>query len=446
MKALTLKISALAALCLSASMASAIVRFNGLGSGDDFPGGLACDQTTGDTYVVGTSYRGAAYGLDRCLQKITPTGTVAWTRYFGGSMDDLGTDVLVTSTGNVYVTGAVRNASGNYDIVVRRYNTGGGLLGSATHAPGTADDIGTHLCQDAAGNIYAVGTSQNLMSATSGDDMAIVSYTSTLGFRWSGVFGGTYGPDRPRSVAVGTNGLYIAGTGTTSGGDTNGVVARFSRSTGGYLGMYTVTGSVLLNDSVESVAIDSAGAVYMAATQNTTATGEQMVAIKAPANLAGTGWALPYNGTVGTQSDQAKKIVVSAGYVVMAGSTQTAAGHYDYATLRMDATTGLLTPGFPTTFHYMDGDLVRDAAVDTAGNIFVAGYSDGPTHDYCWLKYSSGGGLLLGPVRYHYSNQDEPIEIGLDGAMNLTLTGASEGVSFDWASGKWNGSTGTAIW
>jgi uncharacterized delta-60 repeat protein len=100
-------------------------RYNGPGSGDDLPYGLAVDNI-GDVFVTGSS-KGTNTNLDYATLKINPAGSLLWTaRYTGNGIindTDVATAVAVDLNGCCYVTGYSKNAS--FDYVTIKYDPDG---------------------------------------------------------------------------------------------------------------------------------------------------------------------------------------------------------------------------------------------------------------------------------------------------------------------------------
>jgi hypothetical protein len=65
--------------------------------------------------------------------------------------------VKTDASGNVYIAGATVNDTGNYDILVAKYNRRGGLEWLQQYDGGFGDDIATALVVDRNGNVYITG-------------------------------------------------------------------------------------------------------------------------------------------------------------------------------------------------------------------------------------------------------------------------------------------------
>jgi uncharacterized protein (TIGR03437 family) len=157
--------------------------------------GIATDAG-GNTYVVGntsTPNLATSSGVfqpsfggetaqyqngDAFVAKFSPTGALVYLTYLGGSGDDTASAVAVDSAGNAYVTGCTTSmdfpiagtpyqstfggSSGGQilvfgDAFVTKLNASGTKLIYSTYLGGGADDFGTAIAVDAAGDAYVTG-------------------------------------------------------------------------------------------------------------------------------------------------------------------------------------------------------------------------------------------------------------------------------------------------
>jgi hypothetical protein len=114
-------------------------------------------QMTGGTAVT------ALGASDIALVRISSTGTVTWTKSFGGAGIDRARGLAVGPTGDIAMTGEFNGTaafggpsyttSGGYDSFVAKYTATGDFLWS--HAAGSAaDDRGLAVALDATGAVY----------------------------------------------------------------------------------------------------------------------------------------------------------------------------------------------------------------------------------------------------------------------------------------------------
>ena len=171
---------------------------------------------------------------DALVVKLNSTGELAYATFLGGSGLDEGFSVTVDSFGNAYVTGNTNSTdfpvtpgafdtsyNGGWDSFVAKLNAAGCALVFATFLGGSGDDVGFGVALDDAGNAYVGGST------------ASVSFPITAG-----------------AIDTSLNGSYDV-----------------------FLSVLTPAGDALVystylggddSDGGASVALDAAGAVYLA--------------------------------------------------------------------------------------------------------------------------------------------------------------------------------------
>ena len=249
-----------------------VTKFNSSGTGlvySDYLGGGSLDAATGiavdssgDAYVVGYTYStdfpttsGAfqaqnAGGSDAFVTKLSPTGSLVYSTYLGGSGtpatssspgtsgDDFGTAIAVDSSGDAYVTGQTQSANfpvqsplqvgldGPSDAFVSELNPSGSALLFSTYLGGGSADEGFAIAVDTSGNVYVAGqtfsahfpTQSPLQPSLEGTANGFVTEinpkTSSLVF--STYLGGS-GMDSANSLALDSVGsIYVAGSTTSN--------------------------------------------------------------------------------------------------------------------------------------------------------------------------------------------------------------------------------------
>lgn len=145
-----------------------VQRYNGYMEGSIDKAYAITADNNGNCYVTGYS------SVDLTTIKYNASGGQEWVmRYNGGgwgSFTNVGYSIVVGGSddaGNpcVYVTGAVRNNDGNYDIVTLKYSVDGTLLWNnppTYNGPGNGDDIAKQIVVDADGNAYVTGKSMGI--------------------------------------------------------------------------------------------------------------------------------------------------------------------------------------------------------------------------------------------------------------------------------------------
>ena len=232
---------------------------SGLAIGIDGAGSAYITGSTGSTDfpttagAYDTTYNAAAGSANAFVTKLSPDGSALdYSTYLGGSNTsgffDLGSGIVVDSTGAAYVAGEAHSANfpvtpgafdttqnGGVDAFVTKLNPAGSALDYSTYIGGTSFDAATALAVDASGSAYIAGygTSSDYPTTAGGFDTSYnsgwdafvtklnpsgtsLSYSTYLG-------GATY--DEARGITVdGAGSAYVtghtfsAGYPTTAGG------------------------------------------------------------------------------------------------------------------------------------------------------------------------------------------------------------------------------------
>ena len=211
----------------------------------------------------------------------------AWVaRYHGpGNADDRGSDVAVDRAGQVVVTGGSAGAvTGPSDYATARYDADGNELWVARYnGPGNAWDFARAVALDAAGNVYVTGESAG---AGFDFDYATIKYDPEGNELW---------------------------------------VARYNGPGNG-------------SEIATALAVDAAGNVYVTGQSAGAGTGPSDYATIKYDPEGNELWVARYNGP-GNGSDVASALVVdAAGHVYVTGESATVAGtdNFDYATVKYD--------------------------------------------------------------------------------------------------------------
>ncbi len=172
-----------------------------------------------------------AGGENLFVAKLTPTGTLVFSTFLGGSGDDVGESIAVDTGGSIYLTGAT--SSSNFPVAhpleaspksvaghafVTKLNTIGSVLLYSTYLGGSASDIGNGIAVDAVGNATVVGKTSSadfpMMNPIQANPTgAFVSKLNGAGsaFVYSTFLGGSTGTSA-NAVALDTSGnAYVTG-------------------------------------------------------------------------------------------------------------------------------------------------------------------------------------------------------------------------------------------
>jgi uncharacterized delta-60 repeat protein len=376
-------------------------RYRGIGNGHDYARAIAVDAL-GNVHVTGSSYQFETVSSDYATVKYGPDGETLWVRTYsyGTHQPDDARALALDDSGNVYVTGSSYNA-GSYtnDYATIKYNAAGVQQWVARYSrSSTTEDLAVALALDRSDNVCVTGTSY--AGASTMTDWVTVKYL---------------------------------GSSLLPGGET--------------LWARRYNGPANADDSARAIAVDAAGNVYVTGSANQGATGLDFTTIQySPGGVAR--WTRTYSGA-GAYADHARALALDpAGNVCVTGSSSNGA-NYDYATIKY-------TPDGETLWvRTYDGagsgnDEAQAIAVDGSGSVFVTGHSYGSGNsDYLTLKYSPPGGLLWA-ARYNApygTSADSACAIAVDSLGDVYVAGVS---SSDYLTVKYKGSSslpdGETLW
>jgi hypothetical protein len=162
----------------------------------------------GSVYVAGTT-ESADSDFDAFLLKYGPDRTLLWARTYGtpdqpGGLDsDSAAGLAVGADNSAYVTGQL----GNGVLYLAKFSPAGDLVWDSTY--GANGTIPTGAAIDAAGNIYVSGLSSQVNPGNSTEAL-LIKFDPAGNVTWARAWGGAQ-IDAARAVAVGTDGIYLAG-------------------------------------------------------------------------------------------------------------------------------------------------------------------------------------------------------------------------------------------
>jgi hypothetical protein len=384
-----------------------VARYLGPRGGAQWAFDLAVDGE-GNVYVTGKTFSSTPYDYSYATVKLDSDGNELWeARYDGpGGDDDVAQAIAVDSSGNVYVTGkSCTGVHTDYAYATVKYDGNGTELWSARYdGPGEIDDEATAIAVDGSGNVYVTGGS--------GGDYATIKYDSEGNQLWVARYDGPSGGD-DRAVAIGVDaagGVYVTGTSddelATLKYDSDGTPVWAARHAG----------------AARAMAVDASGNVYV-----TGQSAGYYATIKYDSD-GKEAWAAGCSGPTYGKGEAVAIALDDAGDVYVTGrSYNPRRASYGYATVKY---TSGGKQRWAARYDPPRGPKVQavDIAVDGAGSVVVTGSIWNVAWDFFTVAYDAGGGevwtdLYDGPA----GGYDEVAAVAVDSWGNVYVTGRSDG-------------------
>ena len=485
------------------------VRYNGPGNDADSPLAVAVDAT-GNVIVTGQSV-GTGTNRDYYTAKYSAAnGALIWEKRYNGPANgaDGAIDVAVDAAGNVIVTGEARFVSTNADYHTIKYAaSNGAVLWEKRYNNSNFFDYARGMAVDGEGNVIVTGYSY---SGTSAADYYTVKYAAADGAEvWSVRY---TSPDSFNDLAVGVA-VDAAGNAVVTGSSfelatqNNGYTAKYAAADGALLWEKRYNNPGSSYDTVSGLALDGSGNVLITGSSETTGGPKFMFVAKYNAGNGSLAWEKRFSapstqdgsargrsvaadingnvivtgelnfssangdfytakhagingsllwetrqGKIGPGQDLGRAVVMDgAGNVVVAGNSQGAGTDQDFYTAKYAANTGSLIWAARYNGPANDEDTAQDVAVDAEGNVIVTGASsNGANDDICTVKYAAATGSLLWERRYNGPGnlQDSGVAVAVDGSGNVIVTGGSVNAAGngDFYTAKYARADGTLLW
>ncbi len=317
-------------------------------------------------------------------------------------------------------------------------------------------DKSNAIAVDEFGNVYVTGSSNSAGVGT--EDYLTIKYNSVGSEEWTSRINGSGGSvDIAYALVIDSSGsIIITGGSVGSGTGYDYFTIKYS-SAGDTLWTRRYNGPKNSKDIAYSIALDDSQNIFITGeSEGLTGTHgifEDYATVKY--NPAGDfQWAARYNGPAGDY-DKANSICVDTeGNIYVTGvsdggSSGSGEPHFDYATIKYNSA------GLTQWIRRYNSSNSEDEGVivkaDVLGNIFVTGYSTdvGTFADYATINYSADGDTTWisrynGPA----SNDDRASSLAVDNLGNVFVTGKSYSGSitnYDYATIKYN-SLGDSVW
>jgi hypothetical protein len=405
-----------------------VATYNGPGNSEDTPSSMTVDDS-GNVYVTG----GSIGSSSSCFTtvKYNSSGVEQWTARFydnGNGVADANS-IKLDRAGNVYVTGgACIGSSQNSDIIIIKYNNSGIQQWIAVYHTPNADGIGSDLVIDSAGNVYVTGSGN---TTPDNSDFITIKYNSLGVQQWVSVYNGPANNiDLASKILIDRSGsLYVKGISWFTPMFFEFTIVKYNNNG---VQQWTIRqfGSDNTSSFTSGFTFDRLGNVYLAASSG--AAGLQSY-LTAKYNSSGAAEWIKLYGLSGLPSHcEASDIVLDTrGNVYVTGYS------YSPANLSLQGCTTIKynSAGVEQWVRIYNGNnnsaRGRKIVSDPEGGIYVCGSVDNgyPAGvDYLTIKYDSTGALQWFKMYNGTgSSGDIPVSVKTDNLKNIYVTGWSFG-------------------
>ena len=403
---------------LDGSLATNWLRYsNGNSFTDDQVSDLYVDAS-GNSYVTGFTKGGDNTLEDLVVVKFDSQGLKKWAYVYQGMVEkssDKGIAVTVDANQVVYVTGTVDTSGGSSyrDIYTAALDSNGNLIWDTIYAGSAGGaDYPVAISPNGIGGVYVAATTVNIVT---GFDATVISYDNSGNQQWASSFHGGGQADILNCMTVdGVGNAYAAGLFVPANGAlSDGLLVKYDPS--GTISWDTTydfsSTSTSDRDFFNSIAMDRTGNVVVAGQSNT-----NFVTIQYDTN-GNPNWIQNYSYS--SFPDSATVVMVDSSNNILVGGTfgQFIEADFGIVKYRND---GTLVWDRKYTNTAGSDDILTDMAIDSIGNVYVAGWETAnfsTNYNFMTLSYDSSG-----VFRYELI-WSEPNGIGPDYGKKICLDG-----------------------
>ena len=337
-------------------------------------------------------------------------------------------DMALDDSGNVVVLAAQRNVEWKADVLLLKYDSDGNLVWTATYdTPGHGDDDPVGLALDSLGNAYVAATTE------SGDGMSnilVAKFDRHGQLLWAQQYDGAAHKrdDASAIAAYPGGGVVVTGSSMISGFYPDLVVLRFGAE-GALLWSRSVDYPGHQTEAGRDVVIGPGGDVFVVGTGWAGSHGNDIVMAKFSPD--GTEiWRTAYDSPEHADDVATAAAASQTGSFLVTGVIGGSGDASDIVTISVSAAGAVK---WVARYHSAGNrqDQPADVAVDSTGNVFVAGTAGAALYDvngnFVTLKYDTAGALSWSQVQDFYGDWDRASSLALDSLDCVYVTGSATG-------------------
>jgi uncharacterized delta-60 repeat protein len=343
-------------------------------------------KTTNGGYVVaGTAWM--ATNFDFLILTLDSSGTVLWSKRYGGPYNDMPSSIQQTTDGGYVVAGRTGSYGGGGDnFWIIKLNSNGAVEWEKTYG-GTSNDFANSIQQTTDGGYIVVGRTDSFARKY---NVWALKLNSDGSVQWEKSYGGnTF--DNGKSVQQTTDGGYIiAGNTTSYGAGSNDAWIMKLNSNGGVLWAKAYGG--ISSDHANSIQQVSDGGYIVAGTTRSFGAGLDDAWILKLEPGGSVQWSKSYGG-IGGDDVYSIQQTIDGGYVVAGATESFGAGGYDGWVLKLNSSGAV---EWEKTYGGTSNDFANSIQQTTDGGYIVSGVTGSfgtGVQSTLILKLSSNGNI-----------------------------------------------------
>jgi hypothetical protein len=339
-----------------------------------------------------------------------------WTDTFGIQDTSLKTPLVTDSLFNTFIAGTVQNTNSGVDVLLRKLDAHGDLIWQSTYTnSGAYRDQATDIALDDSGNVYLCGASY-----INGNhfDFLVLKFDPNGNLLWDYTYNGSASlADGATALALSNGSVFVTGAATFTGSYIDYLTLRLSAS--GSLQWQSTYNYVNFADVPFDIVVQDGHVFVTGGSQNNFSDWDYATLQLLETN--GSAVDTSRTGGTGIGFEYATEAVMDNNGNYYLTGTFYNNGSKDFKTIKFDANLNVV---WAQSFDF-DGedDEAFSVAVDTSGNVYVAGLSsDSSNQQFTIVKYSNTGSQQW----VHRSggiNNDRATRIACDESGNIFATG-----------------------
>jgi uncharacterized delta-60 repeat protein len=352
-----------------------VARYNSPDNNGDFATAVAVDDS-GNVFVTGWCLNLLAINADYTTIKYNAAGVQQWVATYNGTGDDndYARDIVVDSSGNVYVTGDSRTPFGDEDFVTVKYDQAGVQQWVARFGGSQQmSDKGVLIALDPLDHAVVSGWTQVQYTPASINWCVTIKYDDLGSEMWRAYYGGpAVGPSYPTAMTIDDSGsVYITGASTGVGTGLDYATIKYDKD-GKELWASRFTGPDSGDDVPKGIAVDRSSRVYVTGYIRSTPSSRDYATLRYDSHGA-SGWTALYDGPAADDDAAVGIGLDSSDNVYVTGSSFSNGTGYDFLTIKYEANgSGILENG--------------ERSRATSPSLTVA---PNPASDFATVSYSS---------------------------------------------------------